>query len=243
MYKTKITALAFVMIAMSACKNPTEDIKLIIDTDIIKNTALINVTDAQTGNAAPNGVAITILGADAVNVYELSGKKNIVLTNGMVTIGLHPDVVPTTDKPITVSAEISGAGYNKETKQITFTAAQKQQVVNIPITKTGNTAPPIVLPPLPVYNTTNLTFVGRCPNRNDLEVRPSVYVSFKKAGSSAPFQHLGFMDKGNITTNLLALNETYEFQIVFGGVSYKTSQKIEQTSYNLVIDMPEACNL
>lgn len=243
MSKTKIIILAFMAFALSACKKPTENIKIIVDTDIIKNTAMINVTDAQTGNAVPSNVNIAILGADAANVYELSGKKDIKLTDGMVTIGLHPSTVPTTDKPITVTVEITGTSYNKETKQIVFTAAQKQQVVNIPITKTGTTAPPIVLPPLPVYNNTSLNFVGRCPNRTDLEVRPSVYVYFKKTGQTDPFRLLGFIDKGNITTNLLALNETYEFQIVFGGSTYKTSQKIEQASYNLTIDMPEACNL
>lgn len=243
MSKTKIIVIAFLVLALSACTKPTENIKLIVDTDIIKNTAMINVTDAQTGNSAPSNVNIAILGADAANVYELSGKKNITLTSGMVTIGLHPSIVPTADKPITVTAEITGSGYNKETKQIVFTAAQKQQVVNIAITKTGTTAPPIVLPPLPVYNSTSLNFVGRCPNRTDLEVRPSVYVYFKKIGQTDPFRLLGFIDKGNITTNLLALNETYDFQIVFGGSTYRTSQKIEQANYNLTIDMPEACNL
>jgi hypothetical protein len=243
MSKTKIIILAFVMLALSACKKPTENIKIIVDTDVIKNTAMINVTDAQTGNAAPSNVNIAVVGADAANIYELSGKKNITLANGMVTIGLHPSIVPTTDKPITISVEITGTGYNKETKQVVFTAAQKQQVVNIAITKTGATGPPVVLPPLPTYNNTNLTFVGRCPNRTDLEVRPSVYVYFKKSGSTAPFRLLGFIDKGSLQTNLLVLNETYEFQIVFGGSTYKTSQKIEQANYNLTIDMPEACNL
>lgn len=243
MSTVKIIGFTLVMLALSACKKPTENIKLIIDTDIIKNTAMINVTDAQTGNPAPNNATIAISGEQAGDIYELSGKKNITLNAGMVTIGLHPNVIPTADKPITINVEISAPGYNKAIKQVTFTASQKQQVVNIGITKTGTTTPPIVIPPPPIYNNTSLTFVGRCPNRTDLEIRPSVYVYFKKTGSTGAFQYLGYMEKGNITTNLLALNETYDFQIVFGGETYKTSQKIEQTSYNLTIDMPAACNL
>ncbi|RZK54535.1 MAG: hypothetical protein EOO91_15740 [Pedobacter sp.] len=179
MSTAKMIGFTLVMLTLSACKKPTENIKIILDTDVIKNTAMINVTDAQTGNPAPSNATIS--------------------------------------------------------------AAQKQQVVNIAITKTGTTAPPIVIPPPPVYNNTTLTFVGRCPNRTDLEIRPSVYVYFKKTSSSGAFQYLGYMEKGNITTNLLALNETYDFQIVYGGATYRTSQKIEQTSYNLTIDMPEAC--
>ncbi|TCC91936.1 hypothetical protein EZ428_09335 [Pedobacter frigiditerrae] len=237
----KIIGFTLVMLTLSACKKPTENIKIILDTDVIKNTAMINVTDAQTGNSAPNDATITISGTQATDVYELSGKKDIKLSAGMVTIGLRPDIIPTADKPISIIVEINATGYNKQAKQVTFTAAQKQQVVNISITKTGTTAPPIVIPPPPVYNNTTLTFVGKCPNRTDLEIRPSVYVYFKKTSSTGAFQYLGYMEKGNITTNLLALNETYDFQIVYGGETYRTSQKIEQTSYNLTIEMPAAC--
>jgi len=241
MSTAKLIGFTLVMLTLSACKKPTENIKIILDTDVIKNTAMINVTDAQTGNPAPNDATITISGEQADDIYELSGKKDIKLNTGMVTIGLRPGVVPTTDKPISITVEINATGYNKQTKQVTFTAAQKQQVVNIVIEKTGTTTPPIVIPPPPVYNNTTLTFVGKCPNRTDLEIRPSVYVYFKKTGSTSPFQYLGYMEKGNITTNLLALNETYDFQIVYGGETYRTSQKIEQTSYNLTIEMPAAC--
>ncbi|WP_316765514.1 hypothetical protein [Pedobacter frigiditerrae] len=241
MSTAKMIGFTLVILTLSACKKPTENIKIILDTDVIKNTAMINVTDAQTGNSAPSNATITITGDQADDIYELSGEKDIKLNNGMVTIGLRPGVAPTIDKPISITVKINASGYNEQTKQITFTTAQKQQVVNIAITKTGTTAPPIVIPPPPVYNNTTLTFVGKCPNRTDLEIRPSVYVYFKKTGAAGAFQYLGYMEKGKITTNLLALNETYDFQIVYGGATYKTSQKIEQTSYNLTIDMPEAC--
>jgi len=234
--------MALIMCMLSACKKPTENIKIVIDTDVIKYTAMINVTDGQNGNPAPANSTITISGNAASNIYELSGKKNIQLSAGMVTIGLHPSVVPAADQPISIIAEINAPGYNKESRQITFTAEKKQQVVNIQLTRTGSTAPPVVTPPPPVYNQVSLTFTGRCPNRKDVEIRPSVYVYFRAAGSNAAFQYLGYMDKGNISTNLLAQNASYDFQIVFGGETYRVNQKIDQTAYNLTIDMPAACN-
>lgn len=237
----KLSVLALLLLTFSACKKPTEDIQLVIDTDIIKYTAMINVTDGTNGNAAPSNAVITILGANANDIYELSGEKDIHLNSGMVTIGLHPNVVPKASEPIMVTVEITASGYNKATREVVFTADQKQQVVNISLIRTGSTTPPVVIPPPPVYNTVSLTFTGRCPSRTDIQVRPSVYVYFRKAGTSSAFQYLGYMDKGNISTNLLALNENYEFQIVYGGETYKVSQKIEQTNYNLTIDMPAAC--
>lgn len=242
MFRINTMCMVLIMCIFSACKKPTENIKIVIDTDVIKYTAMINVTDGQDGNPAPANSTITISGNAASNIYELSGKKNIQLSAGMVTIGLHPSIAPTADQPISVIAEINAPGYNKESRQITFSAEKKQQVVNIQLTRTGSTAPPVVTPPLPVYNNVSLTFTGRCPNRTDVEIRPSVYVYFRAAGSNAAFQYLGYMDKGNISTNLLAQNASYDFQIVFGGETYKVNQKIDQTAYNLTIDMPAACN-
>jgi hypothetical protein len=242
MFRINTMCMVLIMCILSACKKPTENIKIVIDTDVIKYTAMINVTDGQDGNPAPANSTITISGNDASNIYELSGKKNIQLSAGMVTIGLHPSIAPAADQPISIIAEINAPGYNKESRQITFSAEKKQQVVNIQLTRTGSTAPPVVTPPPPVYNNVSLTFTGRCPNRTDVEIRPSVYVYFRATGSNAAFQYLGYMDKGNISTNLLAQNASYDFQIVFGGETYKVSQKIDQTAYNLTIDMPAACN-
>lgn len=230
------------VLAGMACKKPTENIKVVVDTDIIKYTAMITVTDAQTGNAAPANATITVLGENAQHIYELSGKKDIKLVQGMVTIGLHPNIVPSAQSPIRTTVEIAASGYTTQRREIIFTAEKKQQLVPIGISRVGNTQPPIVVPPPPVYQEVSLNFTGRCPNRADVEIRPSVYVSFRKSGSTAPFQYLGYMDKGHISTNLLALNESYDFQIVYGGESYQVSQRIEQSSYQLTIDMNEACN-
>jgi hypothetical protein len=242
MFNGKRISYTMLVLCVLACKKPTENVKIVVDTDIIKYTAMINVTDAATGNPAPSNAIISISGTEAANIYEVSGKKDIRLTGGMVAIGLHPNLVPESGKPIVITVSINVSGYNTATKQITFTAETKQQVVNIPITKTGSTTPPIVIPPPPVYQNVSLVFTGYCTSKPDVQIRPSVYVYFKKSNSSAAYQYLGYMDKGNITTNLLALNETYDFQIAYGGENYNVSQKIEQTSYNLTINMGNACN-
>lgn len=238
----KITTCIVLFGCLLACKKPTENVKIVVDTDIIKYTAMINATDGATGNPAPSDATITITGAEAASIYEVSGKKDIRLAGGMVAIGLHPNLIPQAGKPIVVTATINASGYNSASKQISFTAETKQQVVNIPLTKIGSTTPPIVIPPPPVYQNVSLVFTGFCNSKPDVQIRPSVYVYFKKAGSTAAYQYLGYMDKGNITTNLLALNETYDFQISYGGQNYTVSQKIEQSNYNLTINMGDACN-
>ncbi len=232
----------FCILIIAACKNPTEDLKVVIDTDIIKYTALIHVTDASNGGPAPANASISISGPAASDIYEVSGKKEIRLSAGIVTIGLGPGRVPDRDNPANITVEITAPGYNKVVKPVSFTATNEQQIVNIGLIKTGSTTPPVVVPPPPVYNSVTLNFKGKCSNRSDIEIRPSIYVFFRKAGTNSAFQYLGYMNKGNITTKYLALGETYEFQIAFGGENYEVTQKIEMPNYSLTIDMGSACD-
>jgi len=236
--------LIVIMLLLQTCKKPTENIKLIIDTDILKYTALIYVTDGTDGGPAPSDVAIKITGTSSEDIYELSGKKDIMLSAGTVTIGLAPDIVPTEDSPVKANVEISAAGYRKEIREIVFTGVQKQQTIHIPISKTGSTVPPVIAPPPTVYDQIiSLNFTGRCPARQDLEIRPSVYLFFREHNIGGSFQYLGYLDKGRISTKYLLMGKTYDFQVVFGGEAYQVSQQIEQLSYELTMDMPAACNL
>jgi hypothetical protein len=238
----KYSFFAIMLLSVFSCKKPTENIKVIVDTDVLKYTAFIRVIDAATG-LAPVNAKIEIGGAAAGNIYEISGKKTINLVQGITTIGVGPAANPTTASPVVCTANITAPGYTAVAKTITFTADKNQQVVNISISKTGSTAPPAVIPDLPVYTTpVQLNFTGVCSNRNDFAIRPSVYILFRETGSKNIYQYLGYLDKGIISTSSLGLNKTYDFQITFNNESHSVTQKIEQATYLLTIDMGNACN-
>jgi|GEM_PF-3253147 len=238
----KYSWIIILLLSVFACKKPTENIKLIVDTDILKYTAFIRVTDAATGNV-PANAQITISGNAANNVYELSGKKNFNLVQGVVTIGLGPALTPTLANPVNCTVTITANGYVTTTKTITFTTDKSQQVINIQIAKTGSTTPPIIIPEPIVYPTpVALTFIGTCTNRRDFEIRPSVYILFRETGSGLPYQYLGYMDKGEITTTALGQGKTYDFQTTFNGEDHAVTQKIVNASYSLTLNMGNACN-
>jgi len=241
MNSLKITVFALCLLLIASCKKPNENIKLVVDTNIIQYTAMVNVRDANTGLSV-NTANIQITGTNADKIYELSGKKDIKLVNGMVTIGLHPDLEPTSDKPIAVNVEISAPGYVSQSKVVSFIVGRAQQVLNINLSKVGAPPAPVIPEPEPIYKEVSMSFTGVCPNRTDFQIRPSVYIYFKKTGTEAPFQYLGYLDKGNLTTKFLELNATYDFQIVFGGSAYTVTQKIEESSYDLTVQMPGACD-
>jgi hypothetical protein len=238
----KSLIVAIVIFCIFSCKKPTENINIVVDTNIIKLTALIHVTDGSTGGAAPSGSTIQITGDGASQVYELSGKKLIGLSAGMVTIGPGPDALTSLTHPIKINVVISAPGFETTILPVSFNGSVNQQIVEIPLIKKGSTAPPVILPLPPVYSSLSLNFTGTCTNRNDLLIRPTLYVFFRKSGSGGTFQLLGYLDKGLITTSYLAVGETYDFQIAFGGDVHQVSQKIESANYELKIEMGKACN-
>lgn len=239
----KISILMLFIFLLSACNKPIENIQLMVDTDILKHTALVRVSDGSNGGAAPANATITVLGEAASDVYEISGKKDIKLVAGFVTIGLDPSVEIEGTEQVKVNVQISAPGFRTEVREVVFSNSAMQQIVRIPLTKVGSTAPPVVLPPPPVYDADiSINFTGKCANRGDVAIRPSVYVSFRESGVGAVYRYLGYMEKGNIVSNLVLMGKTYDFQIVFGGQAHEVTQKIEQLSYDLTINMGNACN-
>lgn len=237
----KKALLALLLLAI-ACKKPTENIKIVVDTNVIKYTALIHVTDKSNPATSPKNATITIAGPDADNIYELSGKKQFKLAGGIITIGPGPAAVPTANNPRSCIVQIKAPGYVTVSQPVTFTVDEKQQVVDIVLARSGtntNSPPP---PAPPVYDPVSLNFTGTCSTRSDLEIRPSMYVFYRETGSGNGFQYLGYMDKGNMTVTALAKGKTYDFQLTYGGQSYVVSQQINESSYSLKVDMGTACN-
>lgn len=248
--------LALLMILPLACKKPTDNIKIVVDTNIIKYTALIDVMDASSGGVPP-GATISIGGSAASNIYEVSGKKIFTVVNGSITLGLGPSVAPTAGNPISFTVTTNASGYNPITQTITFTAGQMQQVVLVhlsrtaastatttsadgPTTSTGTTGSGTTAP---VTNpAVSLNFTGTCANNSNIIIKPSLYVFYRVSGSGKAYQYLGYMNSGQITTTALAQGTSYDFQINYGGQNYTANQLIQQTNYSLTIDMGSACN-
>lgn len=240
-----IKKLLFVMLLLPiACKKPTEDLKIVVDTDVIKYTALIHVTDASNPNVLINNGTLSVSGDNAGDIYEISGNKEFNIKGGVITIGPGPAAAPTADKPETYSVQIKVPGYSTINRLITFTTDQKQQVVNVAVSKVGTVnSTPVIQKPLPVYDATNLNFTGTCASRPDLVIRPSMYVFFRETGVGAAFQYLGYLDSGNMTVTALAKGKTYDFQVTYNGQNYGTTQQINNDSESLTINMGSSiCN-
>ncbi|WP_154402290.1 PEGA domain-containing protein [Mucilaginibacter endophyticus] len=240
-----IKKLLFVLLLLSgACKKPTEDLKIVVDTNVIKYTALIHVTDASNPEAVLKSGTLSVSGDNADDIYEISGNKQFNINNGVITIGPGPAAVPLAGKPETYSVQVKVPGYNTVSKSISFAADQKQQVVDVSLSKAGTVnSAPVIQKPLPVYDPVSLNFTGTCSSSPDLVIRPSMYVFFRETGSGTVYQYLGYMESGNMTATALKKGETYDFQVTYDGQNYGTTQQINNESESLTINMGSAiCN-
>ncbi len=240
----KAIAAFAVVITGAACNKLTEDLKLVVDTDVIKHTALIQVRDASNDGAPPPSTTkITISGADADNIYEVSGKKNIKLVAGIVTIGPGPADSVTASNPAECTVTVSAQGYETVSKQITFTAGVAQQIVDIQIQKSGQPAQP--LPPIepPTGNQqVQLNFTGTCSSNPDLRIRPSIYIFYRLNGSGKPYAYLGYMQNGSLSTTALTQGKNYDFQLTYDNTNYSKTQLIQGSAFSVTIDMGKACD-
>lgn len=244
MKSMKIKAALAVMgiLLFGACKNATEDIKIVVDMNIIKYSALVHITDAN-GNV-PQGITVAVSGTEADNIYEISGKKDYTVAGGIITLGLGPAVTLTDSSSVKTQLTISAPGYQQDKQTLDFVAGTKQQVINVTLAKVGQ--PVTSNPPTPPLSTgieTTFDFYGYCSTRSNLEIRPSLYLFFRESGSSQPYQYLGFMQDGHIVTDLLSTGKTYDFQINYGGKNYIVTQKIAGTYYSETFNLgSDVCN-
>lgn len=226
----------------AACAKPTEGIKIVVDTNVIKYTALVHITDAAGYGNVPAGLTLTVSGQDAGQIYELSGKKNFTVAGGIISLGPTPALVPTAERPVKFTITVSAPGYTTIIQPVQIDAGQTQQVISVSIAKTNALGGGVTITPVnpvvatPATSPVTLTFRGTCANKADFELHPSNYIFYRVHGSAAGYQYLGYMDKGQLTVPL-TLGTTYDFTMTYNGTGYSVTQKIETTSYAETIDM------
>jgi len=138
LYTYKITALIALLIVFVGCKNPGQDIKVVVNMDLMKYSALVHISD-ETG-ATPSNISLTMGGASGNDIYEISGKKSFPVKDGIITLGLGPSVNPTSAQDVNFTVTVTAPGYNTLTQPVTFKNGEMQQVVMVMLQKTPTAA-------------------------------------------------------------------------------------------------------
>ncbi|WP_407431229.1 hypothetical protein [Arcticibacter sp.] len=101
-----LSLITFISV-FAACKNPTDDITIIIEPNVFNYSTAIKVEDVA-GNALPTGLKVEISGPDADAIYTMSGTKDFKVQDGYIYTNVDPHRDPTANNPIEFSVKVSG---------------------------------------------------------------------------------------------------------------------------------------
>ncbi|WP_443939710.1 hypothetical protein [Pedobacter sp. MW01-1-1] len=129
---------SFILLAtvlLNSCKNPSYDINVLFDADVIKYKATLVLKDAN-GATLPSNISVTATGTDAASIYDFSGTKTIYAPAGVATLGVTPKGIPTANKPVMFNVLIKAPGYDDKNIPVSIVENQFSQIIYVTLLKT-----------------------------------------------------------------------------------------------------------
>jgi hypothetical protein len=128
-YKTTLAGSLglLLLVVVNACKKPTEDVNLIINTSLLsKAPALIQFINANPNSTTnlPASFAVTISGTGANLVQVDGGGTNFTAVNGLLPLTLTKNANPSPNNPVTYHIYASVPGFAPVSKTITVTGTK-----------------------------------------------------------------------------------------------------------------------
>ena len=138
----KKTAIALVLITtlFGGCKNPAEDIKLTVNTDIFKSPMLFQFVNAKNGSEGPKDFSVEIKGPNADLVRTPSGGKIFKASAGLLNLMLDRTANPTPNNPVRFTITATAAGFAPTFQHVEITSATDPRLYKIAMIEYTNPA-------------------------------------------------------------------------------------------------------
>ncbi len=105
----RVLLLLLTVIYMQSCTKPLKDVNIVVDTNVFKHTAVIEVK--STSGQMINNATVTLSGPGAAEIYNADGLKSFKLAGGMILLALNPKVVPAEGTPVSFNVNIEAPDY------------------------------------------------------------------------------------------------------------------------------------
>jgi len=126
-YTTALAAIGLIAgISITGCKNPKEDVDLIVDSGITEATMGLRFVNARTGEPVGAGllanqqVTISLHGVDADKIVAANGSTDLICNQGFMTLAVRSDVNPSESSPVRFRVVCSAPGYLKTSQEVTI---------------------------------------------------------------------------------------------------------------------------
>ncbi|WP_158825902.1 hypothetical protein [Mucilaginibacter lacusdianchii] len=127
-----VMAGAFLLPGINACKKPTDNINLIVNTSSLsKAPTLVRFVNANASSntSLPANITVSVNGTGAGLVQVDGGGTNFTAVNGLLPLSLIKAANPSVSNPVTFTLYASVAGYVPVSKTITLTGNTVSNVV------------------------------------------------------------------------------------------------------------------
>lgn len=107
--------------SLNSCENPLKDFDLQISSEVIKHNTTLKVIDPE-GKNIP-GVSISLASGDIQDIYNMNGKKEFKFADNLIMLGLNPNRIPNSERPIRFRVKLTANGYISQTVPVAITDA------------------------------------------------------------------------------------------------------------------------
>jgi hypothetical protein len=163
LFKNIAAAFALTIILFGGCKNPAEDVQIIVNTDIFKSPTLIQFVNAKKGGDSPKDFTVEIKGANADLVRSSTGGKVFKATDGLLNLLLDRSANPTPTSPVKFTVIANAPGFAPIFQDVIITSATDPSLYKVAMAEYANPAAGsgVIVATKPINNgtaSTDLTF-------------------------------------------------------------------------------------
>ncbi len=131
-------AFALTIILFAGCKNPAEDVQIIVNTDIFKSPTLIQFTNAKAGSEGPKVFTVEITGAGASSVVTPTGGKVFKTAEGQLNLFLDRNANPSPTNPVKFTVIANATGFAPTYLDVVITSPTDPTIYKVPMVEYAN---------------------------------------------------------------------------------------------------------
>ncbi len=140
LFKNITAVFAAILILFAGCKNPAEDVQIIVNTDIFKSPVLLQFVNAKRELDGPQSFDVTITGPGASLVRTTTGGKNFKVAGGLLNLFLDRTATPSPTNPIKFTVVANAAGYAPTYQDVIVTSEKDPIIYRVSMNQYANPA-------------------------------------------------------------------------------------------------------
>ena len=138
LFKNIAAAFALIVILFGGCKNPAEDVQIVVDTDIFKSPTLIQFVNAKAGVDGPKIFTVELTGPGASLARTITGGKVFKTADGFLNLVLDRTANPSPTAPVKFTVVANATGFAPTYVDVTITSATDPTIYKVPMIQYAN---------------------------------------------------------------------------------------------------------